>query len=246
MFEVVCVIHVVVNNNLFIVCIQDSGKAPTPPDTQSDESTTSRDTDALIEALLAARKQAFSKAEENIAAAQKKQKEEYDRKHQPKVLKVGTVVLLENTMQKQRKGGKLEPLWLGPYTIHRDLGKGLYELSNQAGTVLKKKANIARLKEYVKRAQDVSHLLYTFQLLNVRYMYISNNAIVLFTMAYNHHFFFFAYRTPRNLPLPLTPSPRNLPLPLTPSPRNLPLPLTPNPRNLPLPLTTSHVPNAKG
>ena len=47
-------------------------KAPTPPDTQSDESTTSRDTDALIEALLAARKEAFSKAEENITAAQKK------------------------------------------------------------------------------------------------------------------------------------------------------------------------------
>ena len=106
-----------------IVCIQDSEKTPTPPE---DESTTSRDTDALIEALLAARKQAFSKAEENITAAQKKQKEEYDRKHQPKVLKVGTVVLLENTMQKKHKGGKLESLWLGPYTIHRDLGKGLY------------------------------------------------------------------------------------------------------------------------
>ena len=71
-----------------------------------------------------------------------------------------TVVLLENTMQKQHKGGKLEPLWLGPYTIHRDLGKGLYELSNQAGMVLKRKANIARLKEYVKWAQDVSHLCY--------------------------------------------------------------------------------------
>ena len=93
--------------------MQDSEKAPTPPDTQSDESTTSRDTDALIEALLAA-----------------------------------------------CKGGKLEPLWLGPYTIHRDLGKGLYELSNKAGMVLKKEANVAQLKEYVKRAQDVSHLCY--------------------------------------------------------------------------------------
>ena len=74
------------------------------------------------------------------------------------MLKVGTVVLLENTMQKQRKGGKLEPLWLGPYTIHKDLGKGLYDLSNQAGMVLKKKANIAQLKEYVTRAEDVSRL----------------------------------------------------------------------------------------
>ena len=32
-------------------------------------------------------------------------------------------------------------------------GKGLYELSNQGGMLLKKKANIAQLKEYVKRAQ---------------------------------------------------------------------------------------------
>ena len=76
-------------------------RCATPPDTQSDESITSRDTDTLTEALLAAWKQAFSKDEEKITAAQKKQKEEYERKHQPKVLKAGTVVLLENTTQKQ-------------------------------------------------------------------------------------------------------------------------------------------------
>ena len=64
-FEVMCVIHVLVNNNLFVVCIQDSEKT-TPPDTQSDETTTSSDTDALIEALLAVCKEMFSKAEENI------------------------------------------------------------------------------------------------------------------------------------------------------------------------------------
>ena len=80
-FEVMCVINVIVNNNLFPVCEKDSAQTPTPPDTQSDESTTSRDTDAFIEMLLAARRQAFSKAEENITAAQKIQKEEYDRKH---------------------------------------------------------------------------------------------------------------------------------------------------------------------
>ena len=56
--------------------------------------------------------------------------------------------MLENTKQKQRKGGKLEPLWHGPYTINRNLGKGLYELSNTKGLILKKKANIARLKVY--------------------------------------------------------------------------------------------------
>ena len=95
-----CVIHVVVNNNLFFVCIQDSQKTPTPPDTQSDETTTSTDTDALIEALLAAHKQTFSKAKENITAVQKKQ---YNRKHHYKVLKV----LFEITKRKQLKGKNL-------------------------------------------------------------------------------------------------------------------------------------------
>lgn len=112
--------------------------------------------DDLISKLLTVREHAFKQAEENIRNAQKKQKESYDRKHQPKVLPVGASVLLENTHQKQRKGGKLEPIWLGPYTISRDLGKGLYELSNGAGKVLKTKAIIARLKEYQERKQDVS------------------------------------------------------------------------------------------
>lgn len=94
----------------------------------------------LIENLLTARQNAFRKAEENIKAAQRKQKETYDRKHQPDTLVVGTRVLLENTHQKQRKGGKLEPLWLGPYTISRDLGKGVYELKNEEGQILKKKS----------------------------------------------------------------------------------------------------------
>ncbi len=115
-----------------------------------------KDSEVIMEELLIAREQAFKKAEENIMAAQKTQKETYDRKHQPKVLPVGTRVLLENTKQKQRKGGKLEPLWLGPYTISKDLGKGLYELSTQAGKVLKTKANIARLKEYQERASEDS------------------------------------------------------------------------------------------
>lgn len=119
------------------------------------EPVTDQDCDEdLIKKLVTAREHAFKLAEENILAAQSKQKEAYDRKHQAQVFPVGACVLLENTLQKQRKGGKLEPIWLGPYIISRDLGKGLYELSNEAGKVLKKKANIARLKEYQR--SDVS------------------------------------------------------------------------------------------
>ena len=78
---------------------------------------------ARIGQLLQAREEAFKVAEVNIAAAQKKQKETYDRKHQPPVLKLESKVLLENTAQKQRKGGKMDPLWLGPYLINQDLGE---------------------------------------------------------------------------------------------------------------------------
>ncbi len=91
----------------------------------------------------------------NILAAQKKQKETYDLKHEAKILPVGTLVLLENTLQKQRKGGKLEPVWMGPYIISRDLGKGLYELTTKAGKVLKKNANISRLKKYKERKLQI-------------------------------------------------------------------------------------------
>ncbi len=70
------------------------------------------------------REEVFTTAEANIKSAQGKQKETYDRKHQQvSTLSVGMKVLLENTAQKQRKGGKLDSRWLGPYFINRDLGK---------------------------------------------------------------------------------------------------------------------------
>ena len=61
-------------------------------------------------------------------------------------LKTGTKVLVENTYQKQRKGGKWEDLYKGPYVIHTSLGKGVYTLKKMDGTVLKSKHNINRLK----------------------------------------------------------------------------------------------------
>lgn len=119
----------------------------------NDESAAESQVDTAVQLLLESRERVFKTAECNISAAQRKQKETYDRKHQPEEIAVGRQVLLENTQQKQRKGGKLQPAWLGPYVIHQSLGKGLYELSKD-GKVVKKKANIARLKIYRKRAAD--------------------------------------------------------------------------------------------
>ncbi len=55
-------------------------------------------------------------------------------------INIGTETLLENTAQKQRKGGTLEPTWLGPYIVNRCMGKGLYELSRN-GKIVKTRAN---------------------------------------------------------------------------------------------------------
>ena len=107
-----------------------------------------------VGALLESRNQAFQKTQMNITKAQKQQ-ETYDRKHLQKELEVGTKVLLENTAQQQRKGGKMEPLRLGPYTINRCLGKGIYELKNMKGEALKK-ANIARLTVFKERTEPPS------------------------------------------------------------------------------------------
>ena len=69
---------------------------------------------------------------------------------------MGTEVLLENTAQQQRKGGKMEPVRMGPYTINRCIGKGLYALKNSKGDVLKKKANINRLTLFKRREPESS------------------------------------------------------------------------------------------
>ena len=62
------------------------------------------------------------------------------------MLKTGTKVLVENTSQKDRKGGKWDCRYKGPYIIQESLGKGIYSLKKIDGTVLKNKFNINRLK----------------------------------------------------------------------------------------------------
>ena len=121
----------------------DSEVLPSSLDEQ--EADEEEDLDQRICTLLASRKKAVKEVEANIT---------YDRKHQPQVLLEGTEILLENTYQKQRKGGKMEPLWMGPYIVHQDLGKVLYELKNKDGKLVKKKAYINGLKLYTRRKEN--------------------------------------------------------------------------------------------
>ena len=109
----------------------------------------------LMNDLLIAREKAFAAASDNIQKAQKKQKEFYDKKHEVPTLSVGSKVLLENTAQLQRKGGKMDPRWLGPYVVHGYLGKGVYKLATPSGKILKKTANVSRLKCYTERVSSM-------------------------------------------------------------------------------------------
>ena len=73
----------------------------------------------------------LEEVQKNIISAQKKQKEQYDKKYSKAVFYcVGTQVLKKDFRKKKRKGGKLDFPWVGPYLITRSLGKGFYELQS--------------------------------------------------------------------------------------------------------------------
>lgn len=85
--------------------------------------------ESTIEGLTSHRQDLLEKVKSNIIRAQKKQKEHYDKKHSSStVFKSGVRVLKKDFTRKKRKGGKLDPKWLGPYLIVKDLGKGFYKL----------------------------------------------------------------------------------------------------------------------
>ena len=57
-------------------------------------------------------------AAENIKAAQKKQKRDYDRRHMSNPeIRVDDMVLMKNNKRTDRKGGKFSQKWLSPYTV---------------------------------------------------------------------------------------------------------------------------------
>ncbi len=61
---------------------------------------------------------------------------------------VGTKVLTKNMKNAHRMGGKMDPKWLGPYTVKEVVGKGRYKLCSKTGDV-KKLYSSCLLKEYI-------------------------------------------------------------------------------------------------
>ena len=86
---------------------------------------------------------------ENVAKAQAKQKKYYDSKHGAGAsYKLDALVLKRDFLRSKRKGGKLDPKWLGPYRISKVLGKGLYSLTHCKGGRNVKRVNGFHLKLY--------------------------------------------------------------------------------------------------
>ena len=61
---------------------------------------------------------------------------------------VGSKVWLKNMSNTHRMGGKLDDVYLGPYTVAEVVDKGRYRLQNESGKKLKKLYNGVLLKEH--------------------------------------------------------------------------------------------------
>ncbi|XP_041360804.1 uncharacterized protein LOC121377029 [Gigantopelta aegis] len=87
------------------------------------------------------------RAVNNIKEAQTRQKRNYDQRHtNQENLPVGTKVLKKTLRRQDRKGGKGEKLWIGPYVIRGVTKSGSYLLSITDGIIFKSAINGANLK----------------------------------------------------------------------------------------------------
>ena len=115
---------------------------------KKDNNTTVVDLDDVYTSMQENRKEIIKHACENIQKAQCRQKRLYDMKRTSSEYSVGSFVLLKNNKNMHRMGGKLDPKWSGPYSVHQDLGKGCLKLKNSSGNILKNTYHACNLKRY--------------------------------------------------------------------------------------------------
>ena len=94
----------------------------------------------------------IGRAKVNIANAQVRQKRNYDKRFENKEsFNVGDIVLLENQINKNRKGGKTSTRFSGPYKIEGISNTGNCTLRHEEGNLKKTKHPLAHLKLYHDR-----------------------------------------------------------------------------------------------
>ena len=105
-----------------------------------------------VEQMKKVKEAAIGKAKVNIANAQNRYKRNYDKRFANReVFKMGDLVLLENQRNKNRKGGKRDVKYSGPYTIMDISVEGNCTLKHETGGVAKRKYPLAHLKRYHER-----------------------------------------------------------------------------------------------
>ena len=105
-----------------------------------------------IEQMKKVKAAAIGRAKVNIANAQERYKWNYDKRFENReVFKTGDLVLLENQRNKNRKGGKRDVKYSGPYTIMEISVEGNCTLKHESGGIAKRKYPLAHLKRYHER-----------------------------------------------------------------------------------------------
>ena len=95
------------------------------------------------------------KVKENVSAAQERQRQHYDARHQQGSYKVGDLVLMKNKKKLSKKGDKMAPNWFGPYKIEECIGASNYRLERN-GKTLNAMCNSKRLKAYHERGKSIN------------------------------------------------------------------------------------------
>jgi len=92
-------------------------------------------------------------ASRNIKVAQQRYKKHFDKKHEQgrRTLSVGSKVLIKNMRNLNRKGSKMDPKFIGPYTISAVLSQNRVKLINPSGVKLKTVYSKSQLKTYCER-----------------------------------------------------------------------------------------------
>ena len=85
---------------------------------------------------------------QTLEATKKHTKAQYDRKFHPRTFHEGDLVLVYDQAHDTLGHGKFDSLWLGPYVISKDLGKGAYLLEDFEGHILPNPRNALYLKRY--------------------------------------------------------------------------------------------------
>ena len=85
---------------------------------------------------------------QTIEVAKKCTKAQYDRKFHPRTFHESDLILVYDQAHDVLGHGKFDSLWLGPYIISKDLGKGAYLLEDVKGQLLPNPHNAIYLKRF--------------------------------------------------------------------------------------------------